>query len=130
MVHMRPACAQGAQATGSGDHQSPEGDTIQRRDERAEELQSRLVDADMARQQLQGEMQLREENWLANGAMRVGPLVPGADGLAGWPGEACQPEKYCPRIMHPVGLLFMILVCRGQGSRIDHRDATPASFYM
>ena len=27
----------------------------------------------MARQQLQGEMQLREENWLANGAMRVGP---------------------------------------------------------
>ena len=48
-------------------------DTIQRRDERAEELQSRLVDADMARQQLQGEMQLREENWLANGAMRVGP---------------------------------------------------------
>ena len=48
-------------------------DTIQQKDERAEELQSRLVDADMARQQLQGEMQLREENWLANGAMRVGP---------------------------------------------------------
>ena len=48
-------------------------DAIQRRDEKAEELQSRLADADMARQQLQGEMQLREENWLANGAIRVGP---------------------------------------------------------
>ncbi len=48
-------------------------DAIQRGDEKAEELQSRLVDADMVRQQLQGEMQLREENWLANGAMRVGP---------------------------------------------------------
>ena len=48
-------------------------ETIQQKDEKAEELQSRLVDADMVRQQLQGEMQLREENWLANGAMRVGP---------------------------------------------------------
>ena len=48
-------------------------DSNQRKDEQAEDLQSRLVDADMARQQLQGEMQLREENWLANGAMRVGP---------------------------------------------------------
>ena len=51
-------------------------DTFQQKDVKVEELQSRLVDANMARQQLQGDMQLREENWLANGAMRVGPSSP------------------------------------------------------
>lgn len=61
---------------------------MRQRDEKLEEMQRKLADLDLSRQQLQGEMQLREENWLANGTMRVGPSAAAQDSVQGTRGKA------------------------------------------
>lgn len=55
---------------------------MRQRDEKLDKLSRKIGDLDLSRQQLQEEMHLRKKNWLANGNMRVGPSLDGAQGVA------------------------------------------------
>ena len=69
---------------------------MRQRDERLDELSRKIGDLELGRQQLQEEMHLREKNWLANGNMRVGPSLDGAQGVAVKPSPRKAPTLSGP----------------------------------
>ena len=60
-------------------------ESMRQRDDKLEGLSRKIDDLELSRQQLQEEMHLREKNWLANGNIRVGPGLDGAQGTASKP---------------------------------------------
>ena len=60
-------------------------ESVRQRDDKLDALSRKIDDLELSRQQLQEEMHLREKNWLANGNMRVGPSLDGAQGVASKP---------------------------------------------